>query len=77
MNFIPVTEVKRKLHQIGPLKGFKVVFRKKSGEIRTIFGSLDVFKGNEDFKSAVPVLEESTGQFRSFKIDSVLEITVC
>lgn len=76
MNFIPVTEVKQKLHQIGPLKGFKVTFMKKDGTLRTIFGSLDVFKGNEDFKSAVPVLEFSTGQFRSFKIDSVVEITV-
>ena len=74
MIFIPVTEVKRKLREIGPLKAFKVTFLKKDGSLRTIFGSLDVFKGNEDFKSAVPVLEFSTNQFRSFKIDSVVEI---
>ena len=71
-------EVKRKLREIGPLKGFKVTFIKKSGEIRTIFGSLDVFQGDpkDGFKSAVPMIEESTGQFRSFRIDSVVEIVV-
>ena len=77
MKFIPEQEVKRKLHDIGPLKAFKVTFQKKDGSIRTIFGSLDVFKGgSQDFKSAVPVLEFSTNQFRSFKVDSVVEITV-
>ena len=85
-NLIPEDVVKRKLREIGPLKGFKVTFIKKSGEIRTIFGSLgepkdrlkDVFQGDpkDGFKSAVPVIEESTGQFRSFRIDSVVEIVV-
>ena len=77
-NLIPEDVVKRKLREIGPLKGFKVTFIKKDGSFRTIFGSLDVFDGDmgSDFKSAVPVIEESTGQFRSFRIDSVVEIVV-
>ena len=78
INTIPEQEVKRKLREIGPLKGFKVTFVKKDGTLRTIFGSMDVFKGDpeESFKSAVPVIEESTGQFRSFRLDSVVELTV-
>jgi len=76
-NLIPVQEVKKKLHQIGPLKGFKVVFIKKSGEVRTIVGSMGVPKTpNEDFKSAVPLIEEETGQYRSFSLDSVIELAV-
>lgn len=69
-------EVKRKLREIGPLKGFKVTFIKKDGTLRTIFGSMDIYQGDagSDFRSAVPMIEESTGQFRSFKIDSVVEI---
>ena len=77
MEYIPAQEVKQKLRQIGPMKGFKVVFRKKSGEIRTIFGSMSIPSNpQEDFKSAVPVIEESTGQYRSFSLDSVIELAV-
>ena len=75
-NLMNENEVKRKLHEIGPLKGFKVTFIKKDGTLRTIFGSMDIYQGDagSDFRSAVPMIEESTGQFCSFRVDSVVEI---
>jgi hypothetical protein len=77
MEFIPAQEVKKKLRQIGPLKGFKVVFLKKSGEVRTIVGSMSIPSNpQEDFKSAVPLIEEESGQYRSFSLDSVIELAV-
>lgn len=77
MELMNEQEVKRKLREIGPLKGFKVTFIKKDGTLRVIFGSMDVYSGNpnDGVKSAVPMIEESTGQFRSFRIDSVVEIS--
>ena len=76
MELMNEQEVKRKLHEIGPLKGFKVTFIKKDGTLRVIFGSMDVYSGNpnDGFKSAVPMIEESTGQFRSFRLDSVVDL---
>ena len=50
---------------------FTVIFLKKDGTQRLLTGMLDV---KAKRSSAIPVMETATGQWRSFKVDSVLSI---
>jgi hypothetical protein len=64
------------LNLIGPLREFTVVFTKKNGETRKITGFMEVPSG--ELKEAVPVKVtegDAAGQWRSFRLDSVVEIT--
>ena len=63
-------EVQHFLNQQGD-KPFKVIFMKKDGTQRQMVCRMDP-KGIR--KSAVPVMEEDTGLWRSFRKDSVLYI---
>ena len=63
-------EVQHFLNQQGD-KPFKVIFMKKDGTQRQMVCRLDP-KGIR--KSSVPVMEEDTGLWRSFRKDSVLYI---
>jgi hypothetical protein len=74
--FMNTQQVKDQLRAIGPLKPFSVVFQKVDGTLRTMFCKMDVFDGDpeSEFRNNVPVIEESSGRFRSFNVDTVLEI---
>jgi len=68
-------EVQKKLDLIGSLREFTVVFTKKNGETRKITGFMEVPSG--ELKEAVPVKVtegDAAGQWRSFRLDSVVEL---
>jgi len=67
-----------KLKSIGYYKEFTVVFTKKDGTERKITGFMEAPEGEPKQSTAVPMKVtqgEASGQWRSFKLDSVLEIT--
>jgi len=63
-------EVQHFLNQQGD-KPFKVIFMKKDGTQRQMTCRLDPKGGN---KVAVPVMDEESGLWKSFRKDSVLSI---
>jgi hypothetical protein len=70
------TEVQNKLNSIGYHKEFTVIFTKTNGEQRKITGFMEEPTGTPK-KDAVPVKVtegDAAGQWRSFRLDSVLEI---
>lgn len=67
-------EVQKKLSAIGPHKPFTITFMKKNGETRTIHGYMEVPKEAPRSKTSVPVCEIESGLWKSFRLDSVLEI---
>jgi len=69
-------KAQEKLNSIGPMREFTVVFTKKDGSTRSITGFMEPLEGNP--KAAVPVKVtqgDAAGQWRSFRLDSVVEIT--
>jgi len=69
------------VQSIGVEKSFNVTFVKKDGTHRTFFGcTLDVppSSSTKDLPVALPVkvTEDGVAKWRSFRTDSVLEITV-
>lgn len=64
------TEVQVFLDSIGG-QTFSVIFLKKNGEQRKMVGLIEP---NNKRSEAVPMMEIETGQWRSFRIDSVLHI---
>ena len=67
---LPVDQVQMFLDNIGAAP-FTVIFLKKDGTQRLLTGNLDV---KAKRSSAVPVQEAETGQWRSFRVDSVLSL---
>ena len=79
MEYLTVQEVKKKLHQIGPMKGFKVVFIKKDGTERTFFNCVmdkPPQGSTQELPEALPVMvtEDGVAKWRSFRLDSVVEL---
>ena len=70
-------QVQNTLSAIGYYKEFTVVFTKTNGERRKITGFLEKPTGSPKQTQAVPVKVtqgDSAGQWRSFRLDSVLSI---
>jgi len=66
-----------KLNTIGYYKEFTVVFTKKDGTERKITGFMEAPEGEPKSLTAVPMKVtqgEAAGQWRSFKLDSVLKL---
>lgn len=71
---LTTAQTQEKLNSIGYHKPFTVTFMKKNGETRTIHGFMEVPKGEPKSKTSVPVCEIESGLWKSFRLDSVLEI---
>jgi len=70
-------EAQNTLNSIGYHKEFTVVFTKKDGTQRKITGFLEKPEGKLKNTKAVPVKVtqgDAAGQWRSFRLDSVLSI---
>ena len=70
-------QVQQKLNTIGYHKEFTVVFTKVDGTERKITGFMETPEGPPKNTTAVPVKVtqgEAAGQWRSFKLDSVLKL---
>ncbi|HMA77769.1 MAG TPA: hypothetical protein VKP88_01350 [Candidatus Paceibacterota bacterium] len=70
-------EVQNTLTTIGYQREFTVVFTKTNGEQRKITGFLEKPTGSPKQTQAVPVKVtqgDAAGQWRSFRLDSVLSI---
>jgi hypothetical protein len=71
-------QVQNTLVSIGYYKEFTVIFTKTNGERRKITGFLEKPEGKLRNTQAVPVKVtqgDAAGQWRSFRLDSVLSIT--
>ena len=71
-------EVQNTLNMIEHHKEFTVVFTKKDGTQRKITGYMEQPTGEPKQSIAVPVKVtqgDASGQWRSFRLDSVLSIT--
>jgi len=73
---LSIKEVTRIVQSIGPNKTFNVTFVKKDGTERTFFGcTMDVKPEGSDPSSLPPAVPVKTVDgWRSFRVDSVLEI---
>ena len=71
---LTANEVQNKLSAIGPMKQFKVVFRKVNGEERTMICMMDEPSGPPKNPAVVPVMDTEKSAWRSFKIDSVVSL---
>lgn len=70
-------EVQQKLKQIGFYKEFTVEFVKKDGTKRVLRGFMEPpVNGKPKSPSAVAVKEINSGVWKSFKIDSVSNLTI-
>lgn len=69
-------QVQHTLNQIGYQRPFVVIFQKVNGEQRKMVCMMDAPKDNtKKNTNAVPVMEIESGQWKSFKLDSVLFIS--
>ena len=77
MNTMNIKEVTRIVQSIGPNKTFNVTFLKTNGTERTFFGcTMDTPPEGSDHSSLPPAVPVKTVDgWRSFRTDSVLEIT--
>lgn len=78
MKTLPKDTVKDTLNMIGYYREFTVVFTKKDGTQRQLTGMMEKPEGAPKSKDAVAIMVtkgDVAGQWRSFRIDSVLGIT--
>ena len=69
-------EVQDKLNSIGYMREFTVTFIKKDGTERTITGWTEApVAGSPHVTSAVAMREKNTGEWKAFRIDSVIGLT--
>ena len=73
---LSIKEVTRIVQSIGPNKTFNVTFVKKDGTERTFFGCTMYVKPEGSDPSSLPpaVPVKTVDGWRSFRVDSVLEI---
>ena len=80
MNTMSITEVTKVIQSIGVGKGFNVTFIKKDGTERTFFNCM-IDKPPQGYTQELPealpvmVTEDGVAKWRSFRTDSVVEIT--
>lgn len=69
-------EVQKKLNTIGYNRSFTVVFIKKDGTERVLHGWMEPpVAGQAKVESACAVREVNTGNWKAFRLDSVLSIS--
>jgi hypothetical protein len=66
---IDIDKVRSTLDQIGPMKQFRVRFKKVNGEDREMICMMDVDSGKRGV--SVPVMEIASGQWKAFRVDRV------
>jgi len=73
---LEVSQVQHFLDNIG-YNPFTVIFLKRDGTQRSLTGTLEEPKATPKDKrsTAVPVKDEESGMWKSFRVDSVLSIT--
>ncbi len=79
LDSINIEDVRANLSLIGYQREFTVTFTKTNGEQRTITGFLERPEGPPKNISAVPVKVtkgDAAGQWRSFRLDSVIDLSV-
>ena len=71
---IDIDKVRSTLAQIGPMKHFRVRFKKVNGEDREMVCMMDFDSGKRGV--SVPVMEIASGQWKAFRIDRVETLEV-
>jgi len=75
---IPKSEAIKELRSIGYQREFVVEFTKVNGEVRQMKAMMEIPDkpvGPLEDLSAVPVMDLEKGQWRSFRLDSILSIS--
>lgn len=73
---ISITEARHTIEQIGYGREFTVIFTKKDGTQRKMRCMMEAPTGEIKNPDVVPVQDLDKGAWRSFRLDSVLSITV-